>query len=268
MEQICQSSLPFAPWLHGATWRLPGIQPLEMADWLVVDEVFAAQMAERERLLAGQRDQVFQPGDGAAGRAAAELLALILGHLGPGYSRQGDHVTRPDGVQVALGDAPPLLVAARLVQEDLCILQKPEGGAEHALSAAALCFPASWTLAEKLGHPLSAIHSPVAPYDAQMARRVQRMFDMLRPEQPLWRANALFYADAALHQPRTVAAPRARPSGQPPFLRSERQSLLKLAETGAVVFSIHTWVVPYDRLDAEQRAGLDSAPVETAGAKA
>ena len=38
---------------------------------------------------------------------------------------------RPDGVLVPL-DGPPLITAGRLVQEDLCLLEKPDGEAEHA----------------------------------------------------------------------------------------------------------------------------------------
>ena len=49
MTEILQSDIP-----HDVTAPkpLPGIAPLEMAEWLQFDEAFAAQMAERERLLA------------------------------------------------------------------------------------------------------------------------------------------------------------------------------------------------------------------------
>ena len=98
-----------------------------------------------------------------------------------------------------------------------------------------------------------------------LARRVQRLFDALHPDRPLWRANALFYHDPALYQPRREDDPRPAPPGRADYLRSERQSLLRLPETRAVVFSIHTWVVPWSCLTPDQRAGLDSHPVETAG---
>lgn len=243
-----------------ATRRLPGVQPLDRTDWLVIDEAFTAQMALRDQLLSDRRAEVYAEGAEAASR---ELLALILRHLGPEYDRTASGVTRPDGVTVPLSD-PPLLVAGRLVQEDLCLLQKPEGGAEHVLSAAVLCFPASWTLAEKIGRPLTRIHRPVAPYDESMATRVQRLFDLMHPDRPMWRQNALFYEDPALYQPAPEAAPRETPTCRPRFVRSERQCLLKLPETGAIVFSIHTWVLPFARLTAAQRAGLESHPIETA----
>jgi hypothetical protein len=154
---------------------------------------------------------------------------------------------------VPLNESDRLGTLARLVQQDLCVLDKR--GAEHVLTAAVLCFPASWTLAEKLGRGLGAIHIPVEEYGAEMARRVQRVFDHLRVGAPVWRQNALVYSDPTLHQPRREQAPRVDRVGGG-YLRSERQALLRLPETRAVVFSIHTYVVALANLTPEQRAGL------------
>lgn len=264
MEEICQDSLPFAPWMHPATRRLPGIQPLDMGDWLVRDEAFAAQMALRDRLLEERREDVFRALPEAL-TAAEELLELILSRLDDGYRRDGRRITRPDGVTVELEGDHPLIVAARLVQEDLCLLDQNGGEGEHILTGAVLCFPASWTLAQKIGHPMTRIHVPVEEYTDNMAARVQRLFDALHVDRPLWRANALLYHDPSLYQPRREDDRRQAPKGRANYLRSERQSLLRLPQTRAVVFSIHTWVVPWARLSDEQRAGLDIHPVETAG---
>jgi dimethylamine monooxygenase subunit A len=254
MSAILQQHLPTIPWLVPALARLPGVLPLSMADWLVVDDAFGGQMALRDQLLAERPGAVYAMTPGAEA-AAEKLLALILDHLGPRYQRQGNQVIRPDGVAVALDGAPPLITAARLVQEDLCIHQPGPNG-EHVLTAAVLCFPASWRLDEKIGRPLSAIHAPVAAYDAQMAARVQRLFDAARPERPLWRQNALIYADPALHQPRREATPRRDPPDQWRYLRSEKQCFVRVPNSDAVVFSIHTYVVALDRLPPEARAGL------------
>jgi hypothetical protein len=253
MDPICQTSLPRLPWMEPAMARLPGVQPLDWADWLVVDDAFAAQMALRDRLLAERRAEVHAM-TRAAEPAADALLLLILDHLGSDYRREGGVVTRPDGVRVALDADAPLVTAARLVQEDLCLMQPVAG--EHVLTGAVLCFPASWTLAEKIGRPLTGIHTPVAAYDGGMAARVQRLFDAIRPERPLWRQNALVYADAALHQPRSEAAPRRDAAAEGRYLRSEKQCLVRLPSCDAVVFSIHTWVVPLTALPAEALARL------------
>jgi len=254
MNPILQVQLPSIPWMDPALARLPGVVPLAMGDWLVIDEAFAPQMALRDRLLAERRAAVYAMAPGADAAAAA-LLALILDLLGPAYRREAGAVIRPDGVRVALDADPPLVTAARLVQEDLC-LHQPGALGEHVLTGAVLCFPASWTLSEKIGRPLSAIHAPVAPYDAKMAARVQRMFDAIRPGQPLWRQNALVYADPTLHQPRPEAAPRRDSPDMGRFLRSERQCFVRVPDSDAVVFSIHTYVVPLAALPAEARANL------------
>lgn len=254
MDSVLHSHLPSVPWLVPGLARLPGVLPLDLADWLSIDEVFAGQMALRDRLLTEKPASVYAMTPQAE-PAAERLLSLILDRLGPAYQRQGAAVIRPDGVRVALDAEPPLVAAARLVQEDLC-LHQPGPMGEHVLTGAVVCFPASWTLAEKIGRPLSAIHGPVAAYDAQMAARVQRLFDGVRPGRPLWRQNALIYADPTLHQPRREADPRRDPSKAWRYLRSERQCFVALPGSDAVVFSIHSYVLPLEALPPEAQAGL------------
>lgn len=238
MTTILQQSLP----REMAERRpLPGIAPLDPATWLRVDEAFAAQMAERARLLAGRRDDVIAVTEGA-GPAMDELLQFVLDWLaahGDGYDISAREVRRPDGVTVPLDRADPMGTLGHLVQEDLCLMEKR--GEEHVLTAAVLCFPASWRLAEKIGRPLTAIHVPVPEYDAGLARRVQRLFDGVQPGRPLWRFNALNYVDPVLHQPRSRVQPSE--TADLPYLRSERQCVLRLPRTRACVFSIHTYVL-------------------------
>ena len=140
------------------------------------------------------------------------------------------------GVIVSLDRDAPLLTLGRLVQEDICLLEKR--GEEHVLTGAVLCFPANWRLAEKINRPLLGIHAPVPEYDENIARRVQRLFDGVRVGRPLWRFNKLSYSDADLHQPY-----KKTDGDVTPFIRSERQCILRLPRTDAVVFSIHTFVV-------------------------
>lgn len=241
MTPILHRHVDFLPWMDPATRRLPGVVPLPGDDWLRVDEAFAGQMAERDRLIAGRMGDVhaLMP---RGGPAAAELLVMVLDCLRsrPDYRFAGGEVTRPDGVSVPVDPAMPLLSLGRLVQEDLCLLESD--GAEHVLTGAILCFPASWTLSQKIGRPLTAIHDPVVPYDEGIARRVQRMFDAVRPGHPLHRGNSLFYDDATLFQPRFEGQRRPRPVARS-FVRIERQCLVRLPVSRAVVFSIHSYVI-------------------------
>lgn len=256
MPEIFQRRLPVAPWMAGHTLRLPGTTPIALADWLQRDEAFPEQMAYRDALIAEREAEVHALLPEAA-PAAAELLALVLAHLEgvPGYERTARAMRRPDGVEVPL-DGPPLLTAGRLVQEDLCLLDKAEGEAEHRLTGAILCFPSNWTLAQKIGHSLSRIHLPVDPYDPEIARRVQRMFDTIRPEAPVMRANLLLYSRHDLWNPRAEFARHTPDPDAARFIRVERQTMLRLPVTRAVVFSIHTYMVEPSALTPEQRDKL------------
>ena len=257
---ILQSRLPFAPWMDPRTARLPGVLPVEGDDWLRVDDAFAAQMAERGRLIT-ERPEVVHGMLESARPAAEELYEVILRRLAktPGYRIGAEEVCRPDGVTVKLDGSAPLKTLGLLVQEDLCLMERPDGaGYEHVLTGAILCFPASWSLAEKLGRPLIGIHRPVPDYETEIARRVQRLFDAIRPEQPLWRMNSLVYRDPTLHQPRREDDPRIDRRGGS-FVRAERQTLLRLPKTRAVLFAIHTYVVDIASLSPAERAGLEEA---------
>ncbi|MDQ7071844.1 MAG: DUF3445 domain-containing protein, partial [Rhodobacterales bacterium] len=174
------------------------------------------------------------------------VLDNLARYHGDAFERDGDEIRRPDGQVIALDRSDPLGALAKLVPDDFCLLQKrPAGsGNEHVLTGALLCFPASWSLDEKFMQPLTFIHVPVASYDASIAKRVQRLFDGVQPARPLWRFNALWYDDATLHQPRRSDAKRIAPDpDSAPYFRSEKQCILRLPKTQAVVFSIHTFVL-------------------------
>ncbi|WP_153213814.1 heme-dependent oxidative N-demethylase family protein [Tritonibacter litoralis] len=239
---ILQKTLPYDPF---APKPLPGIMPLKSEDWLKQDDCAAAQIDLRQRLIEERAQDVLALAP-AAMEAAQELLEHVAAQLFPG---QDDVVSVSDGTSVQLDYCDPMRSLGRIAQQDFCILQKPEGADEHVLTGAVLCFPASWRLADKFMRPLTQIHVPVPEYDAQIAKRVQRLFDGVQVGRPLWRFNALWYDSADLYHPdRDPVAPHLDRNQAGQFLRSELQSILRLPKTQAVVFSIHTRVL--SRADA------------------
>ncbi len=259
---------PIRPFETPRSAHPPGIAPLDPDDWLHSDETYAAQMAARDALIAAARPRVVArlPAGEAAER---ELLDLVVAHAQArhGLERVRGGARRRDGVTVAFDDA-PIAVAGRLAQEDFLILDRPEDAAEpeseHRLVSGVLCFPAFWTLTEKIGRPLARIHKPVAGYEGGLARRVQRLFDGVRPGRPLWRANWNFQAGRGLWTPMSeaekigpAAAPRRRDDAA--WLRVERQTVLRLPRSGAVVFGVRTLITPIARLTDEDWAGLARA---------
>lgn len=255
MNAILNKILPAGQAERALAPRMPGLKPLAMSDWVQVTEVYAEQMAERRRLIAERRSDVLAD---VAELAQVEILDLVLAVLAKrgDFMLVGDEMICPDGVAVTLDRLAPLETLAQIIQEDICLLVPCDG--EYVMRAAVLCFPASWTLAEKINRPLLGIHDPVASYTQDLAKRVQRLFEAIRPESAMWRANALFYEDPSLYQPRQEADPRLPEGDAPNYLRSERQSLLRLPKTGAVAFTIHTYVVAREDLDPAVVTALEA----------
>lgn len=236
---------------------LPGILPLGDSPWFLVDDAYRAQMAHRCDLLSTRRGDVVA-GQGADPVVVRAMMSEVLDHLPDGFTRRDTEVLCPDGRSVVLDPDDPFGTLGRILQEDICLLEKR--GAEHVLTGAVLCFPASWRLREKIGHPLTHIHIPVKSYSDDIARRVQRLFDGVRAGHPLWRFNALWYEDPELHQPRAESEPRPLTDpGQAPYLRSERQVIWRIPGTEAVLFTIHTFVLPRDLVGGRAQPPTRSA---------
>jgi hypothetical protein len=253
----------YRPFLDGP-WRLAmGIKALDLAEWIEIDERFAAQLADRRALFDERRSEVLAalPESGPGQR---ELLALLLDHL---PRRFPEHYRRQDGrienritgesfALEAWRDA-PLELAGRLVQEDLCLMQRGETG--YRLVAAVLCFPAHWRLADKLGRPLQVIHGPVPGFGERLAAPVDRFFASIQVARPVWRVNwslvdqpTLFLPPEHRGHPQPISAERA---GSQLWLRVERQTLRRLPCSGDVVFGIHTHVDPLeDAIDSPEAA--------------
>lgn len=257
--------LPFA----SGRYRLAmGLMALDPADWIEPDENLAAELAEKDRLFAERHGDVVRTRPGSEA-AQAEVLELLLTHMRehhPDVLSHADGVVtvRPTGAAYRVADwvGAPIDLAGRLVQEDFCLMAPGEAG--YTLEAASLCFPSRWRLAEKMGRPMAGIHEPIPDFNDRMARPVDRFFDHLAPERPVWRVNWSVLDDPALYQPeRRKRAPDEVPAtpetaGDRLFIRCERQTLRRLPESGWILFTIKTHVDPVATLadQPDAAAGL------------
>ncbi|MEL6318285.1 MAG: DUF3445 domain-containing protein, partial [Pseudomonadota bacterium] len=175
-----------------------------------------------------------------------------------GFRREGAEIARPDGGRVA-AEGGGVGALGRLVQEDFLLLTPGADGAPR-LTAAALCFPSRWALGEKLGRPLDEIHAPAPGYAGRLSAGVDRVFAALHPERPLQRLNFGVIDTDALHLPdaraRAPLAPGADPATLQSWLRVERQTLRRLPETRAAVFSVKTYLTPVAALAPGAAAAL------------
>ena len=202
MKDLCQSYLPYSPWDNIATSRLPGIQPLENIEMLFIkDDAFNGQMSYRDYLIK-EKSEVFYLNKKSL-LAAQELLEFILNILKSNseYKIYKDRVKRPDNKIIFLNEDNPIVVAGRIVQEDLLILNWNSSYNEHVLDGVFFMFSSSLEAHRKVNKPLSRIHKPVKTYDPKVTRSVQRMFNNLQTNKPLWRANRYLYQDPELFSP-------------------------------------------------------------------
>lgn len=231
-----------------------GLAPLDLAEWIEPDAKLAATLAEREALIRDKRDVVVReaPGTRAVQREALELIVAHVTERYPElYRLDGRMLTVvPTGRRFDLDDAAesPLVVAAHLVSDDLLILTPGEGG--YRLVAAVLCFPSAWSLAEKFGQTLDGLHEKVPGYESKLARVMNRIFENLKADQPVWRVNWSIYPDDELHHPESKERPRhwfEDPANLEPeaFVRVERQTLRRMPESGAMLFTVRIHVDPF-----------------------
>jgi hypothetical protein len=221
----------------GPPWLAMGLARIDEAAWLLPDEARPVELAMRADLLDRSRTAVFAALDGTEA-AAAEVLALVR-------AWERDHA--PGLADEPVGpDQHPLEAAGRRTQEDLVVMVPRDGG--YHLDAAVLCFPSHWRLGDKLGGSASAIHGPVPGYEAELAAKVDRFLDRLRPDVIVARRNWSVHGDDALHAPVPPVDPapvEVDRVGEALWLRSERQTLRRLPSSGAVLFTIRVQQAPF-----------------------
>lgn len=70
-------------------------------------------------------------------------------------------------------------------------------------TAGAVLFPQRWSLLEKLGSDMHAIHNPVPKYEKEVSKTVDNFMRRLSPPKPFWRANWAITDHPQLFQPLT-----------------------------------------------------------------
>ena len=228
-------------------------------DWFEVGDDIerSLQMKEKVRLLASRHADIFMADDRAL-KASQATLDLMLDHLPVFWS---DHYTRTDktinlkartgfkgsefAIESTLSKLHPLDFAARLVQEDLVIMLPPTPKEDKKgwwLGAASVAFPSRWSLKEKFGVPMSEIRSPVPFYDIYLENPVNKFFDFMPTDRIFSRRNwsvhdtPMLFQDGSEDKTNTIINPEN--AGEKLWLRVERQTLRKIPETGAILFTI------------------------------
>ena len=249
----------YTPYIAGSSFAI-GLSAIDPKCWLEPDDDLGAFLAEKRRLLDTERDAVYQQVEGSE-PGQRECLDLVISHLlgdHPGLCRRSDDRLEIAGLSIDLAsDAPALITAGLLVQDDLVILSKRDTG-WHVV-AGFVAFPSAWSLREKIGHPMDVVHAHVPGFSGgtRNAAMISRIFDNLQPGLPAMRMNWSIYPEGDLFWPpeRNAAANRRPFTAASNFLRVERQVLRRLPVSGDIVFSIRIYSDPIANL-----LGLPNGP--------
>lgn len=164
-----------------------------------------------------------------------------------------------------LGVEGGLAGAARAHWEDMCLLTRREGEAAYRLTGGAVAFPTDWRLEDKIGRSLTDVHEPIHGYRKQLSAGVDNFMKGLAPGVVYGRANWFIVScDALRYLPEDPPEERfahvtPANAGETLIVRSERQTLRRLPETGAIVFTIGVHLAPLGSLSDENVARLAAA---------
>ncbi|CAK7238477.1 hypothetical protein SEUCBS140593_010728 [Sporothrix eucalyptigena] len=258
---------PYRPWHDGPHYVTMGIQKSALDDWVEIDKTYLARYNYKRYLYATHLEETiaFLP---CSVEPAHEALTYLVDFLPRRYPAMFEatavgirnKVTGDDWdlrCDSATWDAyTPLQVMGLLTTEDWFIMRTDDDDNKTTrLVAGANCFPAGWKLRERMGHSLWEIHAGKVPlYEKNLAKSMDRFFLRLRADQAYMRFNYAVDVDKELfhihsHHNLTAEEQAAR-SGSGPVtleqlhLRVERQVLQRLPRTGAIAFSIRTYVTP------------------------
>ncbi|MGJ9406628.1 DUF3445 domain-containing protein [Nesterenkonia aurantiaca] len=150
----------------------------------------------------------------------------------------------------------PLAFIGDQVQEDIVLLDQRE--AQLFVDAGLVCFASNWSFGFNLGMSFLQVHGPVPRiHDTGIAARAETFAMRLQPGEPYRRTNWSLSVGGRLDQS-TETYPEWGPArgrtldledaafGAEVHLRVEVQHLVRLAESGCVMFLIRTYQLPLE----------------------
>ena len=207
-------------------WTM-GVKPLALDDWLVQPDDLAVAEADAREIAAN-----LDLGRGVFALASSEIAAgEVL-----------EAVAEQVGTSPPRDEGRPLLAARRLIHEDLCLLERRDG--HWCLTATAVAAPTAWDIESKMGRSLDEVHAPVPRYASDLSDRMNRFFDRLDPDRPVWRANRTVtpYPQLWIDVPTRGESPdsgiTADNAGERLWLRVERQTLRRFPRSDGIEFTI------------------------------
>ncbi len=146
-----------------------------------------------------------------------------------------------------------------------CLLLAPDNQGQFVLQAGCVCFPSGWSLSEKMGHPLEAIHGIVPGLNPMIGSRIQTFLTKMKPGGGWRRSNWGISSspERNQHPGRRINQMNSDTPPESMWLRIEHQVLTRLPDCDGILFGIRLENVgmPEFQQDTILRAGLRRAVV-------
>ncbi|EKG17630.1 hypothetical protein MPH_05078 [Macrophomina phaseolina MS6] len=258
---------PYRPFRYGPKYNTTmGLRTMDWNEWIELDNQYLSFHAKKAERLASPRASKLYHTAPEAYDGAVELLEELCSYLPQRYpslfrkTAVGmDNLATGESLNIV--ERPlkedPMAMCARQVQDDLAIMfERPDG--QYYLLAGAILLAGFWRLEDKLGMPLSEIHTSgsVPEFKTKLEKGMMNFFRRVKPENPVVRNNYFIQVDEDLAWSHSIgpedgeegtigwfSAEKDRAIEHHMF-RSERQSLRRLPRSGGVVFTIRTYFHP------------------------
>lgn len=143
-------------------------------------------------------------------------------------------------------------------EPDFLLLKRLDDG-DHRLVGGCVCFPSSWSVTEKLGKSVTAIHDVVPTLNGELGHRIRRFLGQLKPGSVFERENWGLAAHGEYNAHPDRGLPRLE-VGTPlenVFLRVEYQAFVALPEDVGLLFLLRLAVHPVMEVLKEPDVGHD-----------
>lgn len=159
---------------------------------------------------------------------------------------------------------------SQTIEEDFIILLKDpsrideKDGDEYFFKAGIFAFAAGFNPRDRFNTPLSFIHHPIPGYESKLKLSMNRFFNRIQPGQFVTRSNFSvqthnkYYVDDSNKGHNLPAGFEQKPLNRHDLdfdnqvhYRSERQTLTKLPNSGAIIFTIRTYLLPMSKIKQE-----------------
>ncbi|KAJ8070806.1 hypothetical protein OCU04_001168 [Sclerotinia nivalis] len=262
----------YRPFRHGPYHITMGLRTMDWNEWIELDNHYMRYHDDKAKRIIerGARSCYTDP---SAFDGAVELLEELCAYLPERYPTL--YRRTPVGMDNLLTNESfniverplaedPMQMAARFTQDDLAIMFEKEDG-QYYLLAGAILLAGFWRLEDKLGMPLSEIHTSgdVPGYKTKLEKGMMNFFRRVQPNAPVQRNNYFIQVDDQLAWSSSIGPENGEPGSvswdtaeknravEHHWFRSERQTLRRLPRSGGVVFTIRTYFHPMTEICEE-----------------